>query len=50
MKKKNINSKLRIALSVLLSLIVAVAFWFMVKYSQLTGVEMLASLVNDFVC
>ena len=37
MKKKNVNSKIRVVLSVLLSLIVAVAFWFMVKYSQIDG-------------
>ena len=46
MKKKNTSSRFKIVCSVILSLAIAVAFWFMVKYSQYENAEALVSVLS----
>ncbi len=50
MKKKLFGSKFKAVLSVLLCLVFAVAFWFMVKYSQLESSDMLSVIRSCEIC
>lgn len=50
MKKKFFGSKMRAALSVLLCLVFAVAFWFLVKYSQLDEGTALSIIRSTTIC
>lgn len=50
MKKKLFGSKFKAVISVILCLIFAVAFWFLVKYSQLDTTTALSIIRSTAIC